>query len=362
MKEANDESLEWTLVRRSLMEELTGEEQQQLNTWLNASPAHQAYYDRISGFNPAEGLPGLSKEQYERDFIRYVSLIRQAKRQQKRRRLVYFTRYAAVFVVLLAVGVYFWYQGTSVSETPVTSLPLAVQGKPQPILVTEEGARVLLDEQGRSLQQISHGRISSGKHGIVYNNISQGTTSAVVGHHTLIIPRGGEYRVELADGTIVWLNSETEFSYPVSFADSTREVTLKGEAYFEVAKSAKPFKVRVEDVVVKVYGTHFNVNSYDMADVNVLTGRCEVKTVDAAAYAAWKDGYFSFEHETLEQIMEKLSRWYDVQVTFENDEVRTHRFSGRVDRSESFRGVLNLLQRTLLVKFEVEGNRIIVTK
>ena len=78
MKEANDESLEWTLVRRSLMEELTGEEQQQLNTWLNASPAHQAYYDRISGFNPAEGLPGLSKEQYERDFIRYVSLIRQA--------------------------------------------------------------------------------------------------------------------------------------------------------------------------------------------------------------------------------------------------------------------------------------------
>lgn len=393
MKEANDESLEWTLVRRGLTEELTGEEQQQLNTWLNASPAHQAYYDRISGFNPAEGLPGLSKEQYERDFIRYVSLIRQAKRQQKRRRLVYFTRYAAVFVVLLAVGVYFWYQGTSVSETPVTSLPLAVQGKPQPILVTEEGARVLLDEQGRSLQQISHGRISSGKHGIVYNNISQGTTSAVVGHHTLIIPRGGEYRVELADGTIVWLNSETEFSYPVSFADSTREVTLKGEAYFEVAKSAKPFKVRVEDVVVKVYGTHFNVNSYDkervqtvllsgsvgvsslkhpaveqmikpneMADVNVLTGRCEVKTVDAAAYAAWKDGYFSFEHETLEQIMEKLSRWYDVQVTFENDEVRTHRFSGRVDRSESFRGVLNLLQRTLLVKFEVEGNRIIVTK
>lgn len=393
MKEANNESLEWTLIRRSLTEELTDEEKQQLNTWLNESPAHQAYYDRISGFNPAEGIPGLSKEQYERDLARYVSLIRLARQQRKRRRLVYFTRYAAVFVVLLAIGVYFWYQGTSISETPVTSLPLAVQGKPQPILVTEEGARVLLDEQGGSLQQISHGRISSGKNGIVYNNISQGTSQAVVGHHTLIIPRGGEYRVELTDGTIVWLNSETEFSYPVSFADSTREVMLKGEAYFEVAKSVKPFKVRVEDVVVKVYGTHFNVNSYDkervqtvllsgsvgvsslknptveqmikpneMVEVDVLTGKCDVKTVDAAAYAAWKDGYFSFEHETLEQIMEKLSRWYDVQVTFEDDEVRTHWFSGRVDRSESFQGVLNLLQRTLLVKFRVEGNRIIVTK
>ncbi|MEI3421679.1 MAG: DUF4974 domain-containing protein [Butyricimonas faecihominis] len=75
-----------------------------------------------------------------------------------------------------------------------------------------------------------------------------------------------------------------------------------------------------------------------------------------------KEGYFSFEQETLEQIMAKLSRWYDVQVVFENEEVRTQRFTGRVDRNENFQGVLNLLQRTLLVKFKVEGNRIIVSK
>lgn len=81
-----------------------------------------------------------------------------------------------------------------------------------------------------------------------------------------------------------------------------------------------------------------------------------------AAYVAWKEGYFSFEQETLEQIMAKLSRWYDVQVVFENEEVRTQRFTGRVDRNENFQGVLNLLQRTLLVKFKVEGNRIIVSK
>ena len=84
--------------------------------------------------------------------------------------------------------------------------------------------------------------------------------------------------------------------------------------------------------------------------------------MDAAAYVAWKEGYFSFEQESLDQIMAKLSRWYDVQVVFENEEVRTQRFTGRVDRNENFQGVLNLLQRTLLVKFKVEGNRIIVSK
>ena len=187
------------------------------------------------------------------------------------------------------------------------------------------------------------------------------------------------------------MNSESELRYPVSFTDSTREVTLKGEAYLEVAKSTKPFKVWVEDVVVKVYGTHFNVNGYakervqvvllegsvgvsslknpeveqmiepnEMAEMVVSTGVCDVKMVDAVAYAAWKDGYFSFEYETLEQIMEKLSRWYDIRVTFKNDEVRAYRFSGRVGRDESFQGVLNLLERTLLVKFDVDGNEITI--
>ena len=391
MKEANDESLEWTLVRRSLMEELTGEEQQQLNTWLNASPAHQAYYDRISGFNPAEGLPGLSKEQYERDFIRYVSLIRQAKRQQKRRRLVYFTRYAAVFVVLLAVGVYFWYQGTSVSETPVTSLPLAVQGKPQPILVTEEGARVLLDEQGRSLQQISHGRISSGKHGIVYNNISQGTTSAVVGHHTLIIPRGGEYRVELADGTIVWLNSETEFSYPVSFADSTREVTLKGEAYFNVVKNSDAaFLVQVDEFTVKVYGTEFNVNAYEADRVEtVLTqgsvsmrcgdeevmlkpnqkgayfksdGAMRVEDVNVLSYVAWKNGDFIFKDESLESIMNKLARWYDLDVFYQNKELKEIRLSGNLKRYKDVQDLFNAFEKISEARIKVDGRTVVVSK
>ena len=335
-------------------------------------------------------------EKYDKiaDFSCFLKRIRKHKKRRVLTASVRRTIYvAAVLFVLLTVGIYFWYQERGVSETSQKTMVLAVKGKVQPILVTEEGTRIELEQQGGLLQKISDGRITSEENAIVYNQPTGGKGQAVAGLHTLIIPRGGEYRVTLADGTIVWLNAETEFSYPVSFTDSLRAVKLKGEAYFEVAKDAKPFEVQVNDVYVRVYGTHFNVNGYDnervqtvllsgsvgvsslknpgveqmirpneMVEVNVSTGVCEVKTVDAAAYVAWKEGYFSFEQETLEQIMAKLSRWYDVQVVFENEEVRTQRFTGRVDRNENFQGVLNLLQRTLLVKFKVEGNRIIVSK
>lgn len=387
----NDGALEWTLIRCSFTRELNDEEKKSLNAWLNESPAHQAFYDRISSFHSEGKDFGLSAEQYEQDFMRYVSLVRQVEKRRKMRGLAYVARFAAVFVIFLAVGAYLWYRGAPISATREVPLTFVSRGKMQPILITGEGMRIMLDEQGDSLSRILDGRVASGKNGIVYNSVAQETSLAVVGEHTLVVPRGGEYRVELADGTVVWLNSESELRYPVCFTDSIREVTLKGEAYLEVAKDAKPFKVWVEDVVVKVYGTHFNVNGYakervqvvlldgsvgvsslrnpdveqmivpnEMAEVVVSTGKCSVKMVDAAAYAAWKDGYFSFEYETLEQIMEKLSRWYDIRVTFKNDEARVYRFSGRVGRDESFQGVLNLLERTLLVKFDVDGNEITI--
>lgn len=391
MEKRNDESLEWTLIRKSLAEDLTKEEQEQLNAWLEASPEHRAFYNRISKFDRSEGIAGLSGETYQRDRNRYVDKFRQNKRKNSKRRLVYFTRYAAVFIMLLGVGLYFWYANGSREVMPENVLPVAVHGKAQPILVTGDGTRVNLAKESNLLKQLAGGVVSSGKDGIAYTeSTNQGKKAD---HHTLIIPRGGEFRVELADGTVVWLNSESEFTYPVIFNDTTREVSLKGEAYFEVTKDKKPFKVSVNGVEVKVYGTRFNVNGYDprqvqtvlvegrvgvrslehasrermmspneMAEVNTETGECVVTEVDASAYVAWKEGYFSFEGESLEQIMEKLGRWYDVEVVFAADEARSQRFSGRVDRSEDFRDVLNLLQRTLLVKFEVDGNKITITK
>lgn len=381
--------MEWMLVRRSLAETLTDEERRQLEAWLEASPDHRAFYNRIAGFDREEGIQGLTEAECERDLERFVTGFRQYKRKGKRGRVVYLARYAAVLVVLVTAGVYLWYGSRTEGEEPVAS-PLAVQDKTQTILRTDEGLQVSLAAAGLQ-DALPGGAVASGSDGISYSAAHD--KAGKTWHHTLIVPRGGEYRVTLADGSVVWINSETEFSYPVSFTDSTREVTLWGEAYFEVAKEDKPFKVRVNGAVVKVYGTRFNVNGYDprrvqtvlvsgsvgvsssarplkermirpneMAEVNPETGDCVVSEVDASAYVAWKEGYFSFEGERLEEIMEKLSRWYDVEVVFVDEELRGQRFTGRAERNEDFRGVLNLLERTLLVKFMVEGNKITITR
>ena len=137
MEKSNDESLEWTLIKRSLTEELTTEERLQLETWLNESSAHRRYYDRIVGFDPSEGVSGLSGEQCEEELAQYVTLIRKGKREQQKKHFIIFTRYEAVLFVLLTVGIYFWYQERGVSETSQKTMVLAVKGKVQQILVTE---------------------------------------------------------------------------------------------------------------------------------------------------------------------------------------------------------------------------------
>lgn len=188
MKKRNDESLEWTLIRRSFAGELSGEEQRQLEAWLEASPDHRAFYDRVSGFDRSEGIPGLSEETCKRDLDRYVENLRQYKRKSSRRRLVLFTRYAAVLLVMLSVGLYFWYANRPQEGITGDALALAVHGKVQPILITGNGTRVNLAEQGELLREISGGSVSSEKNGIVYTGTS--TQSQKTELHTLIIPRG----------------------------------------------------------------------------------------------------------------------------------------------------------------------------
>jgi len=109
MKKGKDESLEWTLIKKSLTEDLTQEEQEQLNAWLDTLPEHRAFYNRISKFDRTEGIGGLPEEIYRHDLNRYIDKFRQNKRKNNKRRLVYLTRYAAIFIVLLGVGLYFRY-------------------------------------------------------------------------------------------------------------------------------------------------------------------------------------------------------------------------------------------------------------
>jgi len=211
-------------------------------------------------------------------------------------------------------------------------------------------------------------------------------------YNTMRVPVGGFYQLALADGSKVWLNSMTELRFPVTFTGKQRRVYLKGEAYFEVTHDAEhPFVVETQDgLEVKVYGTEFNVNTYqeDFVQAVLVRGKvgvrgniskkevmlapnqmavCEKETgdvwvegVDPYKYVAWKDGEFVFERETIEEIMVRLSRWYDVKVFYENESLKQKRFTGVISRHNNIERVLRLIEGPATLRFEVKGNVVTV--
>ena len=213
-------------------------------------------------------------------------------------------------------------------------------------------------------------------------------------YNTLSIPVGGFYQLSLSDGTKVWLNSMTELRFPVTFTGEEKKVYLTGEAYFEVVHDSEhPFIVATEKgIEVKVYGTEFNMNTYQEGGVQTVlvqgkvgiranvtgqecmlapkqlaeytkeTGMIRVKEVDPYKYIAWKDGKFVFEGETIEEIMERLRRWYDVEVFYENELLKQKRFTGVISRYENIEQVLHLIGGLATLHFEVKGNVVTVKK
>ena len=258
-------------------------------------------------------------------------------------------------------------------------------------LILSTGERVVLNQQRVSIEGVNETGIQNDSvTGLNY------TTAKVQGeelvYNTMRIPVGGFYQLALSDGSKVWLNSMTELRFPVAFTGEERKVYLTGEAYFEVAPDSKhPFIVVTEEgMEVKVYGTEFNMSTYQhgvvqtvlvsgkvgirvnatgkevmlapkqMAEYSEKTGMVRVEEVDPYRYIAWKDGEFVFERETIEEIMERLGRWYDVKVFYENESLKQKRFTGVISRYENIEQVLRLIEGPATLRFEVKGNVVTV--
>ena len=210
--------------------------------------------------------------------------------------------------------------------------------------------------------------------------------------NTLRTSKGGEYTVELSDGTVVYLNAVSELRYPVEFGDDERVVCFSGEGYFDVAKDAKrPFRVVVGGMSVVVRGTEFNVNTFkeagvqtvlvegavgvrvngkeevrlkpsQLAEYNAESGLVSVREVDAHEYVAWKDGFFVFDDESLEEIMGTLSRWYDVEVFYVNEGAKELHFTGHLKRYDDIDVILRAIESAVDVTFSVNGRMVSVAR
>jgi transmembrane sensor len=265
-------------------------------------------------------------------------------------------------------------------------------GKDKAFLIVASGQRIdLTDAANGHLLSKSGVTINKTRSGQVVFSFSRNGT-ADHSPNTIATPNGGQWQVQLADGTRIWLNAASSITFPTSFAGLTnRIISLQGEAYFEVAKdAAHPFLVISGNQRVEVLGTHFNINSYSdepTIKTTLLQGRVKVsllgvstpailKPGDQASVAAstihvqpvdidealaWKNGYFRFSDENIQSIMRKLRRWYNIQVQYDPD-VSTGGLNGKISRFKNISQVLAALEATKTVHFKVEGRRVTVMK
>lgn len=251
------------------------------------------------------------------------------------------------------------------------------------ILTTSGGTHIVMDNYAGSFVEEDGAVVKVSKGELAYDRVD---TCQPVRYHEIYIPVGGEYKLTLSDGSVVWLNSETRLKYPVQFTSGERRLVLEGEAYFEVlGDTARPFVVESLGQQVMVLGTRFNLSAYpgdlhtmttlaegrvrvfcddgremlltpgQQAQLDKTSGELSVHPVSVSEVLAWKEGYIVVEDQTLEQTMQKLARWYDVQYRVMSDVPRNMVFRGIIPKYD-LHETLKKLEMISQLKITLDGN------
>lgn len=303
---------------------------------------------------------------------------------------------AAVLLLVLSSGLFFYlekevqFQHTDPLKSAQNDF---VPGGNKAVLTLADGSKIFLtDHENGEIAKQAGLKITKTKDGmLVYEVSGAGQSSVVPVYNTISTPRGGQYQVNLSDGTKVWLNAASSIKFPTTFAKATqRKVELTGEAYFEVIKDkTKPFFVASADQQIEVLGTHFNVNAYqdegstkttllegsvkvfkaghndsktlvpgEQAVVDPKTASITLKSVDLEGAIAWKKGFFQFKGDDVATVMRQLSRWYDVEVEYEG-KIPQRALTGEIDRNVKASQVLDILKYAD-IHYHIQGRKIII--
>ena len=379
------------LISRQISHGLTPDEQEELDAWIDADPSNQLVYD---------GLREGDAQQSAIDFMNSLSVdaawnkvstasginqsapvVMDSVRFSKR-----FAWVAAAAAVVLAC---FFVLKTKMDQ------PVQTTGAPVEIFPGGSKATLTLaDGKVISLDGVANGDIAAGGNvqvikmdGKLQYNASN--ENAEIAYNSIQTPRGGKYQLVLSDGTVVWLNAASSLRFPVAFKGKQRLVELNGEAYFEVKKGEKPFRVSLQNgAQIEVKGTAFNVKAYvdeallkatlfegkinflmqDKAQalvpgqqIRVSYEQPEIQVVgdvDLEEEIAWKNDLFIFKGMDVKSIMREISRWYDIDVVYKGKR-NPETFSGIVSRKSNLSQVLKIMEEGG-VRFEIEGRTIVV--
>ena len=365
------------------------DEQRLLDSWMKEKEEHKQLFERLRKDTRFAEEYGIFREV---DTTRAWETFRVKNGLRRQRRMTTWIKYAAVIALpLLIAGVWLLYPRGGEQSIPVAQNTKIVKREVSPVLEVVGGGKVILEKEKDKMIEAGRGvdvQQSSGM--LVY---SDSVVSEYVDKNVLRIPKGGEFKLQLADGTRVYLNSATDLRYPVAFTGPERRVYLKGEAYFEVAKDVEhPFIVVTDDVQVRVYGTSFNVNTLGADGVRtvLVEGKVgirgqdldreyvlkpnelafydrnsrdmKIETVDPDLYTLWRKGIFVFERETLENIMNTLSLWYDMEVFFQSESAKQLHFSGHMKRYEQIEDILHAITDATGVVFTINDRTVCVSR
>lgn len=374
------------LLSKYLRADLTADEDAVLQQWLSESEENRRLLESFRD--------GQHHAQRDLDFIQALDADAAwetfARRVQRRkwRGMLRYARYAAAVITI--VGAWFWWSSdrTSPMDGPAAQTGNVFHNDVTPggnraQLTLSDGRTVDLETYLSGLHEQDGTTITGGEGQLAYSTPDNEIKELI--YNTLVIPKAGTYQLTLADGTKVWLNAMSELRFPVQFGNDERKVFLTGEAYFEVARDTdKPFRVEVGGTEIEVLGTHFNVNSYAEVTTTLVEGsvkvhhqqqeqllspgqeakvgdRIAVYQADMDKVIAWKNGDFFFKSDNMVQIMEQLSRWYDISVSYRGNVPMQTGYNGSISRNVNLSEVLEMLTFASGAQFSIEQKHVSVT-
>jgi ferric-dicitrate binding protein FerR (iron transport regulator) len=342
----------------------------QLEAWKNVAGGNARLYERVKqGMARELVVPG------SLDACREWQVFERAIVARSRRRWAFRSIAATVAIIVATVGYLYFPFGGGEPGSDIVKRHAAM-------LVLDDGERVMISESTRGVLFASGGaRVIVQDHRLQYEG-----DEFPPGRHALIVPRGGEYEIELPDGTRAWLNSGSRLTFPGCFDGATREVEMEGEVCFDVVPGARPFIVRTGEVTLRVVGTLFNVEAYPGEAVvatlvngslrflagdrdvllcpgqraSVMDGDVVVEETRAGEATGWTRGFFTLTEASLETIMKRLSRWYDMEVEYRDPGVHAARFTVEIKRYDNIADVLSKIEMTGRVRFSIDGKKVVV--
>ena len=372
------------LIVKDITSSITAEEKAELEEWVNSDKENERIYRMLSN---SENLDGEYADWNLVDTQRPMMNMKRRISEGKHKSKVIYSVLA--LVIMVAFSLLFWKYNQSRKQYDALLAAYQTEhymqsihpGKTQAQLTTDNGKIIVLGNDSETNEKVLASLKADSADRLALNKLE--------------IPRGGEFHITLEDGTEVWLNAESSLNYPEHFGRNSREVEVKGEAYFKVKKDAsRPFSVKIDGERIIVHGTEFNVMSYS-EDQYVYTTLVQgqislqkessasseliltpghqavfakadnsiaVQQVNTDAVTSWRNGMFVFENQTLDQIMRQLARWYDFSYEFAGKNLAGMEFMGKVPRYGTFGEVLEILEKSGNLHFEAENKKIIISQ